>query len=62
MLFDATETDGEENEGEACPPGRYFVILNKINIVLFFCTIYIIFFKIKIHNYFSVQFQNLLFH
>ena len=32
------------------------MIMNKINIVLFFCTIYIIFFKIEIHYYFCFFF------
>ena len=46
LLFDVSETEGEENETKAGPPGEYFVIMNKINVVLFFCTIHILFFKI----------------
>ena len=33
------------------------MIMNKFNIVLFFCTNYIIFFKTKIHNYFCFFFS-----
>ena len=45
-------------------PGGYFVIMNKINLVPFFCTIHVMFFNIQMHNYLcfcSVQFPNLLF-
>ena len=40
------------------------MIMNKINLVLFFWVIHKIFFKIQMYNYlciFSVQFPNLLF-
>ena len=56
--------EGEEYEGKAGFPCGYFVIMNKINIVLFFCIIHVIFFKIQMHDYFcfcSVQFPKLLF-
>ena len=40
---------GKKTKGK---PVLQVVIMNKFNIVLFFCTNYIIFFKTKIHNYF----------
>ena len=43
--------EGEEYEGKAGLRGGYFVIMNKINLVLFFWVIHIIFFKIQMHNY-----------
>ena len=64
LEYNASETEGEEYQEEPGPPGGHLVIINKINVVLFFCINHIIFFKIQMHNYFcfcSVQFPNLLF-
>jgi len=64
LRYEGSETEGEQTEGESGPPGVYFVLTNKIDVILFFCIIPTMIFNIEMHNYFcfcSLQFPNLLF-
>lgn len=63
MEFSLRQKKGRNHEGKPGSPEGYFVIINKINLVLFFCIIHLIFFKIQMHNFslfLFLQFTNQL--